>query len=186
MAVEPLWHGLRYEVWQQLISILSLMVILIPAAIGDYQRQRIPNWLSMSGWLVGPLVASIFTGGEGAGNSLLGLAVIVGLLFPFWVIHWFGAADVKLMGSVGALVGLSDSLLVLAGVLLTGMVMAVIVIIYHKIRLLLPNGGDLSKNKGNSRSGIRGAEGKESMLIPYGVSIAFGTMITILLLQLSK
>jgi prepilin peptidase CpaA len=173
---DTLWVSLRSDVWQQLSSIHLLMVILIPAAIGDYQRQRVPNWLTMSGWLMAPLIAWLFSGLNGVGESLLGLALMLLLLLPLWLVGWFGAADVKLMGTVGAFVGLSDSLLVLFGILLAGLAMALL--------LLLRRFFFSSKQSGSGQSG-KGGAAKEGIVLPYAIPIAFGTMLTLLYLQLA-
>jgi prepilin peptidase CpaA len=165
-------------VWLPLSSILLLMVVLIPAAISDYREQKVPNWLTMSGWVVAPLVAGMFAGFVGVGNSLLGLGLMLVLMLPLWLIHWFGAADVKLIGTVGAFVGLDDSLLVLFGILLTGLVMAVFLLL--KKWLLIAASRVLSEKRGmDVRDGAR-----ESVELPYAVPIAFGTMFSLLYLQL--
>jgi prepilin peptidase CpaA len=178
--------------WKQLTSILFLMVILVPSAIGDYQRQKVPNWLSMPGWVVAPAVAGFFTGFGGVSNSLLGLALMVALLFPLWMVHWFGAADVKLIGTVGAFVGVSDSLLVLLGILVTGMLMSLAMLIYKRRLLVIINFLMLSAfmwkpwngKGGEPHHAIRNSSGDERIVLPYAIPIAFGTMLTILYLQL--
>ncbi|MCW8918982.1 MAG: prepilin peptidase [Gammaproteobacteria bacterium] len=172
-----LWMSMRSGVWQQLSTILLLMVVLVPAAIGDYQRHRVPNWLSMSGWVIAPLVAWLFAGLTGIGDSLLGLGLMLVLILPLWLIHWFGAADVKLIGTVGAFVGLSDSLLVLFGILLTGLAMALL--------LLLGRAFFSSKQSGSGQSG-KGGVAKEGIVLPYAIPIAFGTLLTLLYLQLAR
>ena len=174
-------------VWQQLISILILMVLLIPSAIGDYQRQKIPNWLSMSGWILGPVIAWSCTGLMGLSDALLGLGFMIALFIPLWFVHWFGAADVKLMGSVGALTGIADAPAVLLGVLLAGLVLALIMLLYK--RVLYPLWSRMvmryDKNAGGAEVGVvDSSKVNERMVIPYAVPIAFGTMLTILYLLL--
>lgn len=172
-------------VWQQLISILVLMILLIPSAIGDYQRQKVPNWLSMSGWVLGPLIAWGCTGLTGMFDALLGLGFMTALFFPLWFIHWFGAADVKLMGTVGALTGVSDAPAVLLGVLFTGLVLALTMLFYR--RGLYPLWHRMVIRRGGAGAGLSDP-GREDdrMVIPYAVPIAFGTMLTILYLLLQK
>lgn len=181
------WHGLHLSVWHQLTSILFLMVVLIPAAIGDYQRQKIPNWLSMSGWVVGPIVGVLFSGFNGLADALLGLAFMVGIMFPLWMIHWFGAADVKLLGSIGAVVGFTWAPEVLLGVMLTGMVISLAVLVYRRQLPLFFHGAFLVhmiksiNTQGETQQNMPGAE---RGAIPYAIPIAFGTMLTILYLQM--
>ena len=58
-----------------------LMTSVSLAAVIDYRRRRIPNWLSFSGWYLGPLLHLIFAGTPGLSASLLGL-VLVGVSVP--------------------------------------------------------------------------------------------------------
>lgn len=189
-----MWLDLAPNVWRQLTSILCLMVILVPSAIGDYQRRQVPNWLSMSGWVIAPVTAGVFTGLGGLGDSLLGLALMIALLFPLWMAHWFGAADVKLIGTVGAFVGVSDSFIVLLGILITGMVMALALLLYKRRFHVTRNFSILNALNRWSPWGRKGSESsplvgggvasEERIVLPYAIPIAFGTMLTVLYLQL--
>lgn len=139
-----------------------------------------------------PAVAGLCTGLDGVVDSLLGLALMVALLFPLWMIHWFGAADVKLIGTVGAFVGVSDSLIVLLGILVTGLLMSLVLLIYKgrlfltlntlilKLLMQTPWGG------GGRRIHIplSDMDSEDRIILPYAIPIAFGTMLTILFLQL--
>ena len=187
------WLRISLSVWHQLIVIQLLMVVLTPAAIGDYQRQKVPNWLSMPGWIVGPLVAWCCAGGSGLSDSLLGLLFMVGLFFPLWMFHWFGAADVKLMGTVGAFVGISDAPVVLLGVVLAGLVMSLLILLYRKsLFTSLRNFISVLKDIFMSiwmkvrwgRELQLPVEATEQIAIPYAIPIALGTMLTLLYLQL--
>ena len=176
---------MQAAVWQQLISILVLMILLIPSAIGDYQRQKVPNWLSMSGWILGPLIAWGCTGLSGMSDALLGLGFMAALFFPLWFIRWFGAADVKLMGTVGALTGITDAPAVLLGVLLAGLVLALTMLLFK--RGLNPLWHYMVMSRGgvevSAKASVSGSSNvSERMVIPYAVPIAFGTMLTILYL----
>lgn len=189
-----MWSVLEPDVWRQLTSILCLMVILVPAAIGDYQRQKVPNWLSMSGWIVAPVVAAVCTGLDGVADSLLGLVLLVVLLFPLWMIHWFGAADVKLIGTVGAFVGVSDSLIVLLGIFITGLVMSVALLLYKRRLIFTLNALILKLLMQTPWGGggpaihipLSDVDSEEKIVLPYAIPIAFGTMLTILYLLLQS
>ena len=183
MVGEPMWSGMHAGLWQQLISVLVLVIILIPSAIGDYQRQKVPNWLSMSGWVLGPVIAFSCTGLSGMFDALLGLFFMETLFFPLWFIRWFGAADVKLMGTVGAFAGIDDAPAVLMGVLLAGLLLALTMLLYR--RGLYPLWHRIIISRGGAGTGLSDpGKGYDRMVIPYAVPIAFGTMLTILYLLL--
>lgn len=185
--LEPQLFGMQADIWQQLISILVLMILLIPSAIGDYQRQKVPNWLSMSGWVLGPVIALGCTGFGGMFDALLGLGFMAAIFLPLWFIHWFGAADVKLIGSVGALTGISDAPAVLLGVLFAGLILAIAMLFYKRAlyplwhSMIMSRGG---KEGSGEESVPDSRKASERMVVPYAVPIAFGTMLTILYLLL--
>jgi len=82
-----------------------LVMVALLAALLDLATRRIPNWLTVSGVILG-LMLSTWQGGIGAlaaslGGFLLGLA----LLLPGFLLRMTGGGDVKLMGAVGSLLG---------------------------------------------------------------------------------
>ena len=181
------WYGFRPSFWYQLTAILYLMIVLIPAAIGDYRHQKIPNVLTMSGWLVGPLAGYFFVGLTGVGDSLLGLLFMLGIMFPLWIIHWFGAADVKLLGSVGAMVGIGAAPQILLGVMLAGMLFAIIKLLYQRRMvsfLFRMRSGQLFS--GGIKHPTQGGESEEAGggHIPYAIPIGFGTLLTLLYINI--
>src|SRR5947209_8742310 len=94
------------------------------AGVTDWRWRRIPNWLTVPAAAIG-LVANIMVSGwPGAKNSLLGLGLGLLLLLPFVFIRALGAGDWKLSGAIGAILGPSQLLLVLAGSVLIAGVMA--------------------------------------------------------------
>lgn len=184
------WHGFRPVIWQQLASIIILMIVLIPAAISDYRFHKVPNGLSMSGWIIGPVIGIIILGVAGLSDSLLGLLFMLGVLFPLWMLHWFGAADVKLLGSVGALVGFEHAPQVLMGVLLTGALISLAVLIYRKgLRLVfheLISGQFVGALRVQKKAPHEGSHDVEGLVVPYAICIALGTMYSLVFIYYTK
>jgi len=172
------------KVMLELSVTLSLMMILIPAALIDYKERRIPNILSMSGWLLGPLLHFAIAGFPGFQTSLLGFAILFALTFPFWLLGWMGAGDVKLMGTVGALTGFDYVWLVILCVTLVGFFFALLILAlkgvlgdsYERYRAIV---GLSVVNK--QPIYIESEHGKEKESMPYAVPIAFGTLIALLI-----
>lgn len=95
-------------------------------ALSDLRTRRIPNLLTgpllLGGWIESAWVC----GGQGALDSL---AATVLLAAPFVLLFAFaggGAGDAKLMGAIGAWLGVVSGVAVLLAVCLCGMVFAVI------------------------------------------------------------
>lgn len=77
---------------------LPLVLLVSLAAVTDIHRRRIPNWLTLTGallgfWLNGPAFASL--------GLVLGFCFYLGL----YLLKAASPGDVKLMGAVGALTG---------------------------------------------------------------------------------
>ena len=85
---------------------MVLLVMLLAAAVFDVLYRRIPNWLTVSGVVLG-LAMNTLIGSPEAGLvfSLLGLATAFGVYVVLYALRAMGAGDVKLMAAIGALVG---------------------------------------------------------------------------------
>jgi prepilin peptidase CpaA len=86
--------------------LIVLITLLVAAAVFDIRNRRIPNWLTISGVLLG--FAINFGIGPPEGGVLFALQGFLagfGLYMLLYVLRAMGAGDVKLMGAVGALVG---------------------------------------------------------------------------------
>ena len=186
-------HILKNASLSDLATIFLLSIILIPSAIVDYRENKVPNLLSMSGWLLAPAMHFMLSGVDGLLQSALGFFLLFSLTFPFWLLKWFGAADVKLIASVGAIVGGFQTLTVLLGIALAGFVMAMAMVILHGDFFMLLRSLYLKLKSLYYRfvwrmdvklhePGLPSFTREQT--IPYAVPIAFGTLLTILYINL--
>lgn len=173
------------DILLELSVIFLLMFILIPAALIDYKERRIPNGLSMSGWVLGPILNFILSGTAGVKASVLGFLILFGLTFPFWLLGWMGAGDVKLMGTVGAIVGNQNAWFVLLCIVVAGLVVALLILM---LRGLLKTSlqryfAMVGLTMVSQRPTFIGSDtGEQNETMPYAIPIAFGTFIALLLL----
>jgi prepilin peptidase CpaA len=84
---------------------ILLAFLVIPAALFDVRERRIPNWLTLTGLVVGIGLNSFLYETAGLWMSLKGIGLAMLIYFPLWLIRGMGAGDVKLMAMVGAIVG---------------------------------------------------------------------------------
>lgn len=158
----------------------SLLVVIVTlSAILDFKHHRIPNWLSFSGWYLGPLIYLIAAGAPSFAGSLMGLGLILMLTFPLFALNWMGAGDVKLMTSVGALVGIDHALFFLVSIVVTGFILAVAQLVLRGLLLAFAR-------RYWSMLGLSLASGKpvyiapdsttQRLVMPYAISIAGGTL----------
>jgi len=110
------------------------------AALGDVRQRRIPNALTFPLLLVGLIWATWiggFSGLAGAVGACLLLALPYVLLFVF---AGGGAGDAKLMGAIGAWLGLKQGMLVLLCVAVAGIVLAIVkAIAQRRLKFVLTN-----------------------------------------------
>jgi prepilin peptidase CpaA len=84
---------------------ILLIAIVLAAAIYDLRFRRIPNWLNLSGVILGLLLNSLFFARAGLIGAILGIGCALIVYVPLYLIRGMGAGDVKLMAAVGAIAG---------------------------------------------------------------------------------
>lgn len=151
------------------------MTLALIAGFTDLRSRRIPNWLTVSGLLVGVAVNVALNGLTGLKTSLLGVALGLVLLLPFVLLRALGAGDWKLAGALGAFVG--PSLLVdllLLSVFVAG-VMALALIIYKgRVRQTAGNIGHILVSLVTFRLPGHAVtlDNPDALKVPYGVALA--------------
>lgn len=87
------------------VTAIATLALVATAAIWDFREHRIPNWLTLSAIPAG-IAWNVWAGGfAGLQTSLAGFAVGFGILFILFATGGGGGGDVKLMGALGAWVG---------------------------------------------------------------------------------
>ena len=168
-----------WVVYSVLVAVVTLSAIL------DYKYHRIPNWLSFSGWFLGPVLHLVFAGLPAASDSLMGLGLILLLTFPLFALRWMGAGDVNLMTSVGALAGVDHALFFLAAIVISGFVIGVAQLALRG--LLLPFARRYWAMLGFTLASARPMylepdSVQQTVIMPYAISIAAGTLAALYLL----
>lgn len=167
---------LRAEARLKPLVLAGALLLAVCAGWTDLRWRRIPNWLTVSGLLLGVVVNSVVSGLAGVKTSLLGVALGLALLLPFVLLRSLGAGDWKLAGALGAFTGPARLVdLLLASILVAG-VMAVMLVIYKRRTLqTIRNIGHILISLVTFRlPGTRvSLDNPDSLKIPYGVALAF-------------
>lgn len=164
------------------LMLIVLLVILLSAVVYDYRYHRIPNVISLSGWIIGPVLFAVSDELPAMSASLYGFIFIFSLTLPLYLLAWMGAGDVKLMASVGAMVGIEYAPEVFLGIVITGAGMAVVMFVNNK----------LFKNSFNRYGAMLGlslslkkviyippSAQEQSIEMPYALPIAVGTFLSL-------
>lgn len=162
------------------VATLALAVGLAAiAGYTDWRARRIPNWLTVSGLILGIAVNIALGGWTGLKMSLLGAGLGLVLLLPFVFLRSLGAGDWKLAGALGACVGppvLAD--LLMGSVFVAGIMALGLVIYKRRLGQTLRNIGHMLASMVMFR--MPGPEvsldNPESQKIPYGVALAVTTV----------
>lgn len=88
-----------------MITAIATIALVATAAIWDFRQHRIPNWLTLSAIPAGIVWNTWMGGFAGLQMSLAGFAIGFGILFILFATGGGGGGDVKLMGALGAWVG---------------------------------------------------------------------------------
>jgi len=162
---------------------MVLIVLLLTAAVFDVLYRRIPNWLTVSGVLLG-IALNAFIGPPEAGLvfSLAGLAVGFGIYAVLYALRAMGAGDVKLMAAVGALVGYQRWFGIFFITALIGGVMALILVVSRgRLKKTFFNMSFILSEMKSGRPAYLANEeldvkNKKSLGLPHGAVIAVSTV----------
>jgi prepilin peptidase CpaA len=105
------------------------MIVGLSAGLIDFRTRRIPNWLTVSGALLGIVAMTEHSGLRGMILSLQGMFLALICLLPLVLLRAMGAGDWKLMGAIGAILGPVMMLFVLAGAIFLSGIMAIVMVV---------------------------------------------------------
>lgn len=167
--------------YQWLVVIPATLV----AVLYDLGTRRIPNWLTLLLLVSGLAVALGLCGWAGLGDALVGMGLLAVPYIALYIFAGGGAGDAKLMGALGAWLGLTNSIYLLMAVTSSG---AILGLIYALLR------GRLGSVLGNIwemvvgliwcvRQHERPTKGlfpkpAKMLKVPYGLAIFVGTCLT--------
>jgi len=179
-----------------------VIVASLGAAVLDIRARRIPNALTLP-LLGGGLAYALGTAGVAGLGDALGACLVLAL--PYVVLFVFaggGAGDAKMMGAIGAWLGLEAGVVVLVAVAATGGIFGLLRILAHRERrsvlgglyatlyVLLTGlcsgraGWTLLKTQLSEEEKIEPTNGRTRLTIPYGPAIFIGVCIGALVVHL--
>ena len=163
----------------------------LAAAITDVRSGRIPNRLTLPLWLTGVCAAAYFGGLERVTEAVGASVLLASPYILLFIVGHGGAGDAKLMGALGAWLGLKYGLVVLVSVAITGMVLAVLKVLAHSRRRMVVTDAlaslyvlmvelctrcrGLPQRKHDNQE--RPSPATDAVTIPYGIAICIGVCI---------
>ena len=160
--------------------LVFLCLALIIASIFDLKYQKIPNLITFTVAIAAIIFHFIFFGLQGLMFSGAGLLLGMAVFLPFYAFGGMGAGDVKLMGSVGAVVGAKGVFIsaVLTGIF-GGVYALLLLLVYHRYgRAMLSRAWAVLKTFLLTRQYVPVSTPNPVQEMPrlsYGLAIALGT-----------
>jgi prepilin peptidase CpaA len=171
------------------LQVLLLAVALI-AGVWDIRTRRIPNWLTLSGLLLGFLLNGFLFLGPGLVRAALGFGLALLIYMPMYLLRGMGAGDVKLMAALGAIAGwqLWVGIFILSGVL-GGILAVVLTLAKGSFRRTLWNVGFILSELLHFRAphltrAELDVDSPRAVTLPHGTVIALGVVVLLVLMRL--
>ena len=164
----------------------------LAAAVWDLRTGRIPNVLTLTFAGVGVVYASCRAGLGGVGEAFLAWTIMALPYIILFLLGRGGAGDAKMMGAVGAWLGIQPGVMTLCCVALVGGVLAVVKVVAHAerrrmIRNLLASAYVFTVTLASGREGWRllrndSPESRQltdrDVTLPYGAAIFLGVCLS--------
>mgnify|MGYP000908502930 CR=1 FL=1 len=158
-----------------------LLGLLAAASIYDFKYRRIPNYLTGMGMLAALLLHLVLGGWGGVLFSLKGLAAGIALLLIPFALRGMGAGDVKLLGVVGAFLGVNFVFSTFLWMALWGGLMALIYAYRNgKLGQVLLNLFPGAVKYALPLTARIANERNEQVVYPYALAITLGVVCTFL------
>ena len=98
-----------------LVLKMALIAVVASAAFYDVRTRKIPNWLNLSGLILGLGLNTLLLHAHGIVVASLGLGLALLIYVPLYLVRGMGAGDVKLMAAVGSIAGPQNWLVICSG-----------------------------------------------------------------------
>jgi prepilin peptidase CpaA len=160
------------------------IVVGLTAGWIDYRTRRIPNWLTVSGMLIGIALHAFQSGPFGVMTALAGMVLALIGLLPLVLLRAMGAGDWKLMGSLGAILGPASMLVVLtSAIFLSGLMGMVMIVRTRRVKETFMNVFVLVQ--GFLSFGLRAhpeisLDNPDLLKLPFGVAAGLATVLCFL------
>lgn len=159
----------------------SALTCATVAACCDVKTRKIPNKLTVPCFMAGLLIHYYAQGWAGLGNSLAAATIAFIIFLMFFLAGGMGGGDVKLIGAVGAIVGLHLLPQILIATALIGGGLAIgMVMLRGQMGATLRNMASIAGHHaehGLSPHPTLHVRNDSTLRLPYGVAIAAGVLV---------
>lgn len=163
-----------------IIKILLLLCIVSISAYTDIKENKIKNKYLLVALILGLAISLLTSGIAGIKDSILGIIVPFILLFLFFAMRMFGAGDIKLFCTIGAIMGLNfvlnniiysfflAGIVVILKIIFTGQLFKITKELYYYFKAMFLNRTIIEFQK------------IEENRFPFGIAIFLGTIVQLI------
>lgn len=168
------------------ILTISLFCVVATAAVYDLRYRRIPNWISLSGVVLGFGCNTLLFSSAGVRGAALGLLCAAVVYVPLYLVRGMGAGDVKLMAAVGAIAGPKGWFeIFLATALIGGVASVAVIATNRRVQQTLWNMGVIVTELLHFRAPVirdsrLDLRHRDALGLPHGAAIAAGSLLFVL------
>jgi len=167
---------------------LVLLTVAIMGGWADLRNRRIPNWLNLSGVVLGIGLNLFFLQGPGFKLAAGGLGLALLIYLPLYMIRAMGAGDVKFMAAIGTFVGPENWLGVfLVTAILGGIASLCLVAARNRLQVTISNVSTIATELMHGRLPYHkdpslDVHDKRALGLPHGTLIAISVCIFLIFL----
>lgn len=177
----PTTHGL---VWSHVAIWAVALLVALWAGWLDLRFRRIPNWLTVSGFVLGLGINGVLLGWTGIKGGLEGAGIATAVLIVPVILRGIGAGDLKLMIALGACLGPWKFLnVLLASIFIAGFMAVVEIVRKRRVKQTFGNlvvliQAFVTFGMG-ARESIVTLDDPGTLRLPFGVAIALAMVLVV-------
>lgn len=150
----------------------------------DWRFRRIPNWLTVSGFVLGLGINCVLSGWSGIKGGLEGAAIAIAVLIIPVILRGIGAGDLKLTIALGACLGPRKFLnVLLASIFIAGFMAIVEIVRKRRVKQTFGNLVVLIQAFATFGMGARESivtlDDPGTLRLPFGVAIALAMVLVV-------
>jgi prepilin peptidase CpaA len=170
--------------WNQVAVWAVALLVALWAGWLDWRFRRIPNWLTVSGFVLGLGISGVLFGWPGVKGGLEGAGIAIAVLIIPVILRGIGAGDLKLMIALGACLGPWKFLNVLLASIFIAGIMAIIEIVRRRrVKKTFGNLAVLIQAFATFGMGARESivtlDDPGALRLPFGVAIALAMVLVV-------
>jgi prepilin peptidase CpaA len=172
-----------------LLLLITLVTVALVGGFTDLRTRRIPNWLNLSGLILGIGLNVFCLQSQGFKSAVAGFGLALLIYAPLFLIRAMGAGDVKFMAAIGAIIGPQNWLTIfLTTAILGGVASLCLIVARGRFFVTLANVSTITSELSHGRMPFHkdpslDVHDKRAVGLPHGTLIAISAVLFVIFLR---